>query len=167
MKYVVDVNGTRHDVDVDGPSATTAGVVGPATLGPADGTPLRLLHIGDRVVRVMARRGEEKGSYVLDIDGYTYVVEAIDARTRAIRDMAAKQSGATGPAPLKAPMPGLVVRINVAVGDQVQGGQGLIVMEAMKMENELRASASGVVVAIHASAGTAVEKGALLVELGE
>jgi pyruvate carboxylase subunit B len=62
-------------------------------------------------------------------------------------------------------MPGLIVRVNVQVGDQVQAGQGIVVMEAMKMENELRATAAGKVKSILAAPGTAVEKGALLVEL--
>ena len=74
-------------------------------------------------------------------------------------------SAASGPAPLVAPMPGLVVRVSVAVGDQVSAGQGLVVVEAMKMENELRATVAGVVTAVRAIAGTAVEKGAILVEL--
>jgi biotin carboxyl carrier protein len=167
MKYVVDVNGIRRDVMVDGLSATIAAVREPAVLSPANGTSLRLLKVGDRMVRVMTRRGEGKGTYTLDIDGYVYTVEAIDERTRAIRDMTAKSAASLGPAPLKAPMPGLIVRVNVAVGDQVQAGQGLVVMEAMKMENELRASVAGVVKAIHAVPGAAVEKGALLVELAE
>jgi biotin carboxyl carrier protein len=72
---------------------------------------------------------------------------------------------AAGPAPLIAPMPGLVVRVNVTEGDEVAAGQGLVVMEAMKMENELRAPAAGRVSRVHATAGTAVEKGTVLVEL--
>lgn len=163
MKYIVDVNQSRHTVDVEGRYATTETVVG-ATLSPANGTPVRLLRIGDKVVRVTTRRGEGKGCYALDIDGYSYTVEAIDERSRAIRDMVAKTAGAAGLAPLKAPMPGLIVRVNVAVGESVQAGQGLVVMEAMKMENELRASAVGIVKAISVTPGTAVEKGAVLVE---
>jgi pyruvate carboxylase subunit B len=63
-------------------------------------------------------------------------------------------------------MPGLIVRVTVVPGDRVEGGQGVVVMEAMKMENELRAPGSGaaVVRAVHAQPGQAVEKGALLVE---
>jgi pyruvate carboxylase subunit B len=63
-------------------------------------------------------------------------------------------------------MPGLVVRVSVSVGDTVSAGQGLVVVEAMKMENELRASAAGVVTAVLAVPGHVVEKGAVLVELG-
>ena len=62
-------------------------------------------------------------------------------------------------------MPGLIVRVNVQVGDTVQAGQGLVVMEAMKMENELRATAAGKVKSVAGVRGTAVEKGALLIEL--
>ena len=56
-------------------------------------------------------------------------------------------------------MPGLIVRVNVSVGDRVEAGQGIVVMEAMKMENELRATAAGTVKSIEVAAGTAVEKG--------
>lgn len=165
MKYFVEINGTRHEVDVDGANATISGVSGMATLAPANGAPVRIMRIGDRVVRVLHRRGEGKGVYLLDIDGYSYATEAVDERTRVIRDMTAKAGGAAGPAPLKAPMPGLIVRVNVVAGDVVQAGQWLVVMEAMKMENELRATAAGTVKAVHATPGSAVEKGALLVEL--
>ena len=72
---------------------------------------------------------------------FGYDVLTLDERTRAIRDLSAKsESRHRGPAPLKAPMPGLVVRIAVAVGDIVAAGQALVVVEAMKMENELRAA---------------------------
>ena len=165
MKYAVDVNGHRHDISIEGHEASDAHTSTPATLLPSDGTPVRLLRIGSRVVRVLARRGETRGSYVLDIDGHRYTADAVDERTRAIRDMTARSAGPTGPAPLKAPMPGLIVRIAVSVGDQVTAGTDLIVMEAMKMENQLRATASGTVKAIHVTPGQAVEKGMLLVEL--
>ncbi len=63
-------------------------------------------------------------------------------------------------------MPGLVVRVSVVVGDVVHAGQGLVVVEAMKMENELRAVMAGVVTAVRAVPGEAVNKGTVLVELG-
>jgi biotin carboxyl carrier protein len=62
-------------------------------------------------------------------------------------------------------MPGLVLRLEVSVGATVRAGQGLIVLEAMKMENEIKAGLAGVVKAIHVAPGQAVEKGAPLVEL--
>ena len=92
--------------------------------------------------------------------------EALDERMRTIRDLTAASGVASGPAPLVAPMPGLVVRVHVAVGDLVATGQGLVVVEAMKMENELRATAPGMVLAVRAIPGSVVEKGAVLLELG-
>jgi biotin carboxyl carrier protein len=62
-------------------------------------------------------------------------------------------------------MPGLIVRVSVAEGEDVRPGQGLVVMEAMKMENELRATAAGRVKRVVVAPGSAVEKGAMLLEM--
>jgi biotin carboxyl carrier protein len=167
MKYVVDLNGRRQEIELAGGNAELDGESVPAHLEDIEGTPVRLVTIGREVHRVVARRGASRGSYTLWVDGYRFEGEALDERTRTIRDITAASSKSSGPAPVNAPMPGLVVRVNVAVGDKVQAGQGVIVMEAMKMENELRASAAGVVKAIHAEVGKAVEKGTVLVELEE
>ena len=166
MRYVVEIDGERCTVDVDGEEIEIDGERMRARLVDVAGTPLSLLTIGERVYRVIARRGEARGRYTLSLDGRRFTVEALDERTRAIRDLSSASAVAAGPAPLVAPMPGLVVRVNVAVGDTVQPGQGLVVMEAMKMENELRAGTAGSVTAVRVEAGTAVEKGAVLVELG-
>jgi biotin carboxyl carrier protein len=67
--------------------------------------------------------------------------------------------------PIKAPMPGMVLKILVAAGQQIQKGDGLVILEAMKMENILKATAAGTVKAIRVNERTAVEKGAVLIEL--
>lgn len=67
---------------------------------------------------------------------------------------------------LEAPMPGTVIRILVSPGDEVLRGQELLVVEAMKMENALRAPRAGVVRAVHAALGEMVAPGRTLVELG-
>jgi pyruvate carboxylase subunit B len=64
-------------------------------------------------------------------------------------------------------MPGLVVRVLVEAGQEVSVGTGIVVLEAMKMENELKAPAAGVVGAVRVAAGEPVEKGQVLVELQE
>lgn len=168
MKYVVEINGERVQVELDGATAIVNGESFNVHLQAVPGTPVRLVRIGEEMHRVTSRRQPQngRGSYVLDVDGFRYEALALDERTRTIRDLSAKSEAASGPAPLKAPMPGLVVRIAVAVGDTVAAGQALVVVEAMKMENELRSSSAGVVTAIKAVQGTAVEKGAVLIELG-
>lgn len=169
MRYIVSVGGggggERTAIDLDAGEATIDGRSIPVSLGDVDGTPVLLVRIGDRVHRVVVRERAGRGRYTLWLDGFNYEIEALDERTRTIRDLTAAQSGPVGPAPLVAPMPGLIVRVNVEPGDVVSAGQGLVVMEAMKMENELRAAGGGRVRAVHARSGEAVDKGALLVEL--
>ena len=165
MKYVVDVAGVRHELTLAGGTVEVDGQPHPVRIDDNEGSPVRTIRVADAVHRIVVRRGDRRGRYVIWVDGYRYEVDALDERTRAIQDLAAAATGPRGPAPLIAPMPGLIVRVNVAAGDTVAAGAGLIVMEAMKMENELRAAAAGTVKAVHAQPGTAVEKGAILVEL--
>ena len=164
MKYIVQVSGRALEVVVGPDGVTVDGTPIDARIVDVEGTPIRLLTVGGQVHRVLARR-QAKGRYTLGLDGWRYDVEALDERTHAIRELTAATAGPAGPAPLVAPMPGLVVRVMAAVGDVVQAGQGLVVVEAMKMETELRASAPGRVRAVHAREGQAVEKGTVLLEL--
>jgi acetyl/propionyl-CoA carboxylase alpha subunit len=166
MKYIVTVNGEGHEVDLDGGTARTDGQTFETRVAEIEGTPVRVVTLGDEVHRVMVRRGEGRGRYTFWLEGHRFEVEALDERTHTIRALSGAAAGPAGPAPLIAPMPGLIVRVNVQAGDEVAAGQGLVVMEAMKMENELRAAAAGVVTAMNATPGAAVEKGAVLVELG-
>lgn len=165
MKYYVRIDGREHEVLLDGDGVHADGANVEAHVEEIDGTPVRLVRIGSEIHRVIVRRGSARGAYTLWLDGHRFDLEALDERTRAIRELSGSPTGPTGPAPLRAPMPGLIVRVNVQAGDTVQAGQGLVVMEAMKMENELRAQAAGRVRAVTAEPGTAVEKGALLIEL--
>jgi acetyl/propionyl-CoA carboxylase alpha subunit len=165
MRYIVTVHGRRVTIDVEPERVSVDGCELGASLRDVEGTPVRLVTIGDSVHRVVVRRREGRGHYVLWLDGFTYDVEALDERTRTIRDLTAAAAAPAGPAPLLAPMPGLIVRVNVQPGDTVAAGQGLVVMEAMKMENELRAPGAGTVRTVLVQPGTAVEKGAVLVEL--
>jgi biotin carboxyl carrier protein len=167
VKYVVTVDGERVEVDVapDGVRFGTEAERVNARVDDVAGTPVRMVCIGDAVHRVIVRRGATRGSYTLWLGGFRYEVEALDERTRTIRDMTGLGSGPAGPAPLTAPMPGLIVRVSVTAGDEVSAGEGLVVMEAMKMENELRAPVPGRVKAVLVKVGQAVEKGAVLIEM--
>jgi len=166
VRYVVQLNDERKGVSIDGDRIEYENAPPVhAELSDIEGSPVRMVKVGTHVYRVVARRGQGRGTYTLWVDGYRFETESLDERTRAIRDLSAARAGPTGPAPILAPMPGLIVRVSVKAGDKVEAGQGLVVMEAMKMENELRATAAGTVRSVEVSAGTAVEKGALLVAL--
>jgi biotin carboxyl carrier protein len=90
-------------------------------------------------------------------------VEAVDERTRQIQALTGRRPGGSASGVVRAPMPGLVVRVEVTEGQPNAAGTALVVVEAMKMENELRATRPGVVAKVHVEAGMAVEKGAPLV----
>ena len=166
MKYIVDVNGERRQVIVE--SDCVSYEKEPprrAELSDVQGSPIKIVRAGTDVFRVVVENREGRGRYLIWVDGYRFDVEALDERRRALRELSSANAAATGPAPIVAPMPGLVVRINVVAGDLVEAGQGVVVMEAMKMENELRATSAGKVRKVEVAAGTAVEKGTLLVSL--
>jgi pyruvate carboxylase subunit B len=163
---VVELNARRKLVSIE-PEGVRYEADAPiqAELSDIEGSPVRMVKLDTHVYRVVAQKRQGRGKYTLWVDGYRFETEALDERTRSIRDLSAAAAGPTGPAPIIAPMPGLIVRVNVSVGDRVEAGEGLVVMEAMKMENELRATAAGIVKSVEISAGTAVEKGTLLVAL--
>ena len=97
------------------------------------------------------------------VAGYRYDCELEDERERAA-NLAAKAANKGGGV-LKAVMPGVVVEVLVSEGDVVAEGQPLLILEAMKMQNEIPAGGDGVIKAIHASAGAAVAAGDKLMTL--
>jgi pyruvate carboxylase subunit B len=164
MRYFVTVDGHTYEVDL-GPDGTLVdGAPVDADLAHVEGTEIRSLILDGASHRILARRGEG-GEWTLHLGGRRYRAEAVDERTSAIREMTGASAGPRGPRPVQAPMPGLVVKIEVAVGDTVAPGQGVAIVEAMKMENELKAESAGVVTRIHVEPGQTVEKDQVLIDL--
>jgi len=125
---------------------------------PAPGAPFGSLLVDGRSYTV----GLEPlaGGYRVLLGGDEFVVDLLEAARAEAETVRRVPSG---PARLVAPMPGRIVRVLVEAGQAVEAGQGLVVMEAMKMENELRAPRAGRVAEVHARERQAVETGALLV----
>jgi biotin carboxyl carrier protein len=127
-----------------------------------DGSIASLRYVDDgRSFTVSYQRGKNRewrlavGERTFDLEALT-PVEAIEADATA---------AAVGPSRLSAPIPGKVVKVHVAVGDEVVAGQPLVVLEAMKMENELTAEQAGKVIAVHVEPGQTVDTGVVLAEL--
>jgi biotin carboxyl carrier protein len=136
----------------DGPERTIE-------LGAVNG-PLYWLGVGDNRREVLAQVKDGRVSVV--IDGITYDAEVVDeARARLVSVVGGR--GSAHAHPLKAPMPGLVVKLLCEVGDIVEPGQPLVVLQAMKMENELSLPRGGTVTEINAIPGATVEQGTILV----
>jgi acetyl/propionyl-CoA carboxylase alpha subunit len=163
VKYTVILDGQNVEVEIDGDRVTVAGQVYAASLGAIPGTPLRQLLLDGRP-STLAIESLGRGRWALAPGGERWEVEVLDERARHIQSLAGGADRAPVSPVLKAPMPGLVLRVHVAPGEQVVAGAGLVVLEAMKMENELKAPAGGVIKRVRVAAGEAVEKGQVLIE---
>lgn len=105
---------------------------------------------------------DENGARGFDVlvGGQLFQLEALDERSRLLT--ASAKIAATGPQRIEAEMPGKVVKIGVAVGAAVAEGQGVVILEAMKMENEIKSPIEGTIVEVGVAEGQTVESGALL-----
>jgi biotin carboxyl carrier protein len=141
----------------------------PQTIDPAE----QVVDRDDQGVVVGVVRGPDRDgrrSVEVVVDGWRFEVIVEDAaradvRDRATRDRAGGLTGG-GPLEIRAIIPGRVVEVRVTADDAVEAGQALLVVEAMKMQNELRAPRAGTVQRVAAAVGTTVEVGDLLVILG-
>jgi pyruvate carboxylase subunit B len=105
------------------------------------------------------------GRYIVHLSGRNFEVDLKDEKGLLLERFGLAGISHEGIHEVRAPMPGLVLSVGIEAGSHVSLGQGLVVLEAMKMENELRASSEGTVKAIHVAAGDAVSKNDLLLEI--
>lgn len=146
-RFVVTLNGQEHHVDACFPEAG-------------------VLHmIRDGIAWEVDVQGTDMGQDVV-MYGTRYEVGVLDERRKALAALGGGPGGGGAGETVSTSMPGRVVAVLVEPGETVEAGQGVVVVEAMKMENELKASAPGVVRKLCVAAGDAVEGGAPLVVLG-
>ncbi len=119
----------------------------------------------DGVSRVVTVEQLGAGGFRATVNGHVIDGNVKDARALLMERYGMSNGAEAIERTIRAPMPGLVVRLLVEPGDAVEAGQGIVVLEAMKMENELKAPAAGTIGAIHAKPGIAVGKNELLVEI--
>ena len=164
MRYFVSLDGRERPVDVDLEPTGATRVTMDGRVVDAD---VVVLDDGVLSIRIDGR--------VLDLtleglppevgvvaSGHRVYARIESERMRA--SAAARRSGASSnEKAVLAPMPGRIAKVLVTIGQEVVAGQGVVVVEAMKMENELRAKGAGVVAEIHAQAGDTIEAGARLV----
>jgi biotin carboxyl carrier protein len=163
MQYELEVGGRRRHVVVtragDGFAVTVDGRAHHVDVARIDAHSLSL--VVDRVWPIDASFavGPARGQLTVHAAGTAVPVAP------AGRRYAGKDDGGAGSGPqrLTAPMPGKVVRVPVAAGDSIRARQPVVVVEAMKMENELRAARDGTVAEVHVREGMSVDAGALLI----
>jgi biotin carboxyl carrier protein len=115
-------------------------------------------------------RRSPSGTTVVEVvvDGWRFELEVEDARRAALRRRATREpdaEAASGPVDIRAIIPGRVAAVRVAAGDVVEAGQALLVIEAMKMQNELRAPRAGTIERVAVAEGDTIDNGDLLVAL--
>jgi biotin carboxyl carrier protein len=113
------------------------------------------------VTRLGGAAGASRQRFEVVLDGWRFEVSAEPARHAELRERSRRSAAERQPAArtvLRSQIPGRVTRLWVAQGDQVVAGQRLLAVEAMKMENELRAPRAGQVEAVHVEAGSRVER---------
>ena len=164
MKYFVKVNGRDHEVVVNEHSDELLVEVDGRRIDVSYEEVDRLGQVAmnvDGMAHAVSIEGDANHCHVV-MAGYSYEVELEDERERAAH--AAERESAGGGV-VKSVMPGVVVELLVAVGETVQEGQPLLILEAMKMQNEIGAPSTATVTAIHIEQGTAVGAGEKLVTL--
>jgi biotin carboxyl carrier protein len=151
-RFTVTVDGHAYTVDARRLDAGTLSLLVASNPG---ANPVRSVEAG-------IGAGPEAGAFTVSVNGHGVALQLRSAGAgRRGRD--AGGAAGAGPQKIKAPMPGKVVRVLVAPGDEVKARQGLVVVEAMKMENELNAARAGRVRDVLVSEGRSVDAGAVLV----
>lgn len=155
-EFTLNVDGTEYQIEMDGNSLLVDGQ--PFVIGTENG----ILTVDGIVYDV------NLGVKSATVDGQEYQVEAAGMTVKAASPKKAavkKKRGAAGENSVTAMMPGAILRVLVAEGDEVQAGDVVVILEAMKMENEIHAHKSGVVKKVYVSPADSVENDQPLIEI--
>jgi pyruvate carboxylase subunit B len=155
------VGDDAHEVERTGEGVRIDGRDLPVELVHKPGASGVHLRINDRGYSLLSERVE--AGWRLQLGGRHFDLSIEDERARAIRELTGDADATASSRDLRAPMPGLVVKILAEPGQRVDAGVGLVVVEAMKMENELKSEGPGVIATIRVEPGQAVNRDDVLV----
>ena len=163
MKYLAEVDDQPYVIVVDHPGEVTIdGETHQVDLQPVGKGNIYSILLDGQSYDVYVER--INGVYYIKIGSERLAVVVEDERLGSLKRLS-RATGGTGEATVNAPMPGLVVAVRVEVGQQIEANQGLVILEAMKMENEIRSPRAGTIKAIKVSPGQKVNQGEVLVAI--
>jgi biotin carboxyl carrier protein len=160
--YIVQINGREISVRIEENCVVTIPDNRRYTVDWQEIAPDRFSIIIDGASYHLNVEAVSDGRYIVTGGGKEYSVTIDDQRKKRMRELLAESERDDGPLNITSPMPGLVIEVDVGEGDIVEVDQTLLVLEAMKMENEIRSSIRGKVEKIHVKTAQIVEKGELL-----
>jgi biotin carboxyl carrier protein len=160
MKYEVEIHGRQASIELEQRNGRVQARVGPReydleVVSPEAG--VYTLLAGDRVYEASVWT-IEPSSLRVTIGGHLFSIRIIDRKHRR----STMEHGIEGRQKLVAPMPGRVVRVLLGAGDEVTLGQGVVVVEAMKMQNEIKSPKSGRIIEVRVTEGAAVNANQVL-----
>ena len=163
MKYFAAVNGQEYEIEIEDGQVLVDGeaiVVDVSQIGVPE---LYSILLNGHSYEVLVE--EQRQEYAVTLAGQQFHVQVEDERTRRLNAGRKGPLIPKGEMVVKAPIPGLVVKVLVSEGDDIPEDHPLVILEAMKMENEIRSLRAGVVRSVEVSAGQRVEQGAALLVL--
>ncbi len=164
MRYVTTIESQEFTVEVlDERHVSINGKIMEVDFEPVSGQPVYSMLIDGRSYEAYVTQNEDEWQVLLL--GRQYPAKVEDERERRLKSQAGGSGGASGEFQLKAPMPGLVVAVPVSDGQLVEKGQVLVILESMKMQNELKALRAGKVGRIKVKPGESVEQKQLLLSV--
>lgn len=166
MKYITSVNDQQYtiEIDQDGRIIVNGDDFDVDFHQLSEGGILSLLLNNQSLEAIVEERD---GAWEVLIRGELYSVQVQDERAYRLAKARGITAEVTGEVSIKSPMPGLIIAVPVEEGQVVSKGDQIIILESMKMENELRSPRDGVVKRLRAKPGDSVEKNQLLATIGE
>jgi biotin carboxyl carrier protein len=163
MKYITSINGKKFEITIENDGTVLVNgqprEVDFLPLGPS----LYSIIMNDLSMEAVIE--EQSGEYQVLMGGRLYEGEVLDERAQLMLARRGGKDAETGEISIKSPMPGLIVVVSVEEGQTVKAGQTVVILESMKMQNELKTPRDGVVQRISVKAGQTVEQKKVLVTI--
>ena len=162
MKYVTVIDDQSYEIEIDNDGAILVN----GELRDVD-----FLNLGGSLYSIITENksleaviDDDEGKIAVMMGGQLFETQVLDERAMLLMQRRGGLKITSGE--VNAPMPGLIVMVTVELGQNVEQGDTVVILESMKMQNELKSPVAGVVTAIHVEASQAVDKGDMLVEIG-
>lgn len=163
MKYFAAVNGHEYEIEIENDQVLVNGEAIDVNVSQIGVPELYSILLDGASYEVLVE--EQRQEYAVTLAGQQFHVQVEDERTRRLNAGRKGPLIPSGELVVKAPIPGLVVKVLVQEGDDIPEDHPLIILEAMKMENEIRSLRAGIVRSVEVTAGQRVEQGAALLVL--